>query len=164
MIRIGCISDTHGFIHERLIDFLKDVDEIWHAGDIGNLEVAAELEKIKPLRAVHGNIDSADIRNIYPAHQKFEIENMKVWLTHIGGYPGNYDRSIKQELISCIPDIFVCGHSHILKIMFDKRLNLLYLNPGAAGNSGLHQFITALKFRINEKKVTDMEVWELKRR
>lgn len=164
MIKIGCLSDTHGFLHERLLEFFSDVDEIWHAGDIGSSEAIEFLEGKKPLRAVHGNIDGSDVRKLVPAHQKFIVEDMKVWITHIGGYPGNYDRSIKVSLVSDPPDIFVCGHSHILKVIFDKKLNLLYLNPGAAGKSGFHNVMTALRFKIDKKEIYDMEVWEMQRR
>jgi uncharacterized protein len=163
MIKIGCLSDTHGFLHEKLIDFFSDVDEIWHAGDIGNISVADRLNKHKPLRAVYGNIDDGNIRRIYSAHEKFSVGLKKVWLTHIGGYPGNYDRMVRDALKSDSPDIFICGHSHILRVMFDKNLNLLYINPGAAGKSGFHSVMTALRFKIDGDRIFDMEVWEMKR-
>lgn len=157
------MSDTHGFLHEKLIGFFEDVDEIWHAGDIGDISVADRLRKHKPLRAVFGNIDGGDIRRVYSAHEKFTVGRKKVWLTHIGGYPGNYDRLVRESLKSDPPDIFVCGHSHILKVMFDKSLNLLYINPGAAGKSGFHKVMTALRFKIDGDRIFDMEVWEMKR-
>lgn len=163
MLRVGCLSDTHGFLHPRLLDFFRDVDEIWHAGDIGTNEVIFHLEKIKPLRAVYGNIDDAGIRKLFPAHQKFSVQNKKVWLTHIGGYPGNYDKLVKDVLNNDPPDIFICGHSHILKVIFDKKLNMLYVNPGAAGKAGFHEFMTAVRFKINEAEIFDLEVWEMKR-
>jgi uncharacterized protein len=164
MIKIGCLSDTHGFLHERLLEFFADVDEIWHAGDIGSPDLIKLLEERKPVRAVYGNIDGAEVRKFVPAHQRFMAEEMKVWMTHIGGYPGNYDRMVKDTLAEEPPDIFVCGHSHILKVMFDKKLNLLYINPGAAGRSGFHQAMTAMRFKIDQKVVSDLEVWEIKRR
>ena len=164
MIKIGCLSDTHGFLHERLLEFFSDVDEIWHAGDIGSSKLIEFLEEKKPLRAVYGNIDGSDVRKIVPANQTFMVEDRRVWITHIGGYPGNYDRSIKASIGSDPPDIFVCGHSHILRVIYDKNLNLLYLNPGAAGKSGFHNVMTALRFTIDKKEIYDMEVWEMQRR
>jgi uncharacterized protein len=164
MIKVGCLSDTHGFLHERLLEFFADVDEVWHAGDVGSSMVLESLKKIKTLRAVYGNIDGSEVRKIVPAHQRFVVEDMKVWITHIGGYPGNYDRSIKASLFADTPDIFICGHSHILRVMFDKKLNLLYLNPGASGKSGFHQVMTAVRFKIHHKEIFDMEVWEMQRR
>lgn len=163
MIKIGCLSDTHGYIHDKMLDFFGDVDEIWHAGDIGSVEVIERLSAIKPLRAVSGNIDSLDIRNLVPENIRFEAGGMQVWLTHIGGFPGNYDRLVKKSLIENPPGIFVCGHSHILKVIYDKTLKMLYLNPGAAGKSGFHNLMTALRFKINDKEISDMEVWEMKR-
>lgn len=164
MIKIGCLSDTHGFLNERLLAFFADVDEVWHAGDIGSTMVLETLERIKPVRAVYGNIDGSEVRKIAPMHQKFVVEDMKVWITHIGGYPGNYDRSIKASLLTNPPDIFVCGHSHILRVMFDKKLSLFYLNPGASGKSGFHKVMTAVRFKIHNHEISDMEVWEMQRR
>jgi len=164
MIRIGCISDTHGYLHDRLIDFFHEVDEIWHAGDIGSVEVLGRLSEFKPLRAVSGNIDGAELRSMVPENLRFDAEGLQVWLTHIGGYPGNYDRNVKKSFLENPPGIFVCGHSHILKVIFDRKLNMLYLNPGAAGKSGFHSHMTALRFKIDKKEVYDMDVWEMNRR
>jgi uncharacterized protein len=164
MIKIGCLSDTHGFLNERLLEFFAGVDEVWHAGDIGSSVVLESLERIKPVCAVYGNIDGADVRKIVPAHQKFVVEDMRVWITHIGGYPGNYDRSIKAAILADPPDIFICGHSHILRVMYDKKLNLLYINPGACGKSGFHKVMTAVRFKIHNREIFDMEVWEMQRR
>jgi len=163
MKRIGLLSDTHGFVHERLFRFFDGVDELWHAGDIGNIETADQLAAFKPLRAVYGNIDGQDLRVVYPAHQRFRCEETEVWLTHIGGYPGHYDRAVRPEIFAHPPNLFVCGHSHILKVIYDKKLNLLHLNPGAAGNYGFHKVCTALRFVIDGKEIRDMEIWELAR-
>jgi uncharacterized protein len=161
--KIGLISDTHGFINEKLIRFLADVDEIWHAGDIGSMEVADTLALFKPLRAVRGNIDGADVRSVYPKNQRFMCEDTDVWITHIGGYPGNYAREVIKELKSNPPGIFISGHSHILKIIYDRKLNLLHLNPGAAGTKGFHKVCTALRFLIDGKEIKEMEIWELQK-
>ncbi|MGM0649173.1 MAG: metallophosphoesterase family protein [Bacteroidota bacterium] len=160
MKRIGLLSDTHGFWDESYYDFLKDVDEIWHAGDIGNVEVSDRFEAFKPLRAVYGNIDSYDIRVRFPEHQRFEIEGLKVWVTHIGGYPGRYAPGVKPEIFKQTPGLFISGHSHILKVMSDKQLDLLHINPGAAGNSGLHKVRTVLRFIVDEGKVKELEIWQ----
>ena len=158
---IGLISDTHGWIHPRLFHFLEACDEIWHAGDIGNIETADALAALKPFKAVHGNIDDATVRRVYKENMHFMAEEMRIWLTHIGGSPGNYDRKVRDELRNNPPDIFICGHSHITRVMYDRKLNLLYLNPGAAGYKGFHKVMTALRFRIDGKQVHDMEVIEL---
>ncbi|MCD4792719.1 MAG: metallophosphatase family protein [Bacteroidales bacterium] len=163
MIKIGLLSDTHGHIDDKLLDFFKDVDEIWHAGDVGDISVIEKLEKIKPVRAVYGNIDGQDIRISYPEHNRFRIEETNVWITHIGGYPGRYDRKVKPEIFRNPPGIFISGHSHILKIIFDKGINCLHLNPGAFGKSGLHKVRTALRFEIDGKEIKKMEILEVKR-
>jgi uncharacterized protein len=163
MIRIGLLSDTHGTFDSKLSEFFKDVDEIWHAGDIGNLETADVIAKIKHFRAVHGNIDDHEVRVVYPMHQKFVCEKVKVWMTHIGGYPGHYAPEVKTGLFNDPPNLFVSGHSHILKVIFDKKLNLLHINPGAAGISGLHRVRTAVRFVIDGKNIKNLEVWEMKR-
>jgi uncharacterized protein len=162
-ITIGCLSDTHGFYDERLTVFLEACNEIWHAGDIGSMEVAEKLSAISPLRAVHGNIDNYGIRSVYPASHRFQCEKVDVWITHIGGYPGKYDHSVKELLISSPPGLFICGHSHILKVMNDDKLGLLHINPGAAGRSGIHKVQTAVRFMIEGKRISRLEILELKR-
>ena len=163
MKRIGLLSDTHGSIHPRLKVFFEKVDEIWHAGDIGNIETAEELAAIKPLKAVYGNIDGTEIRKSYPLHQRFLCEETDVWITHIGGYPGHYEQTVKPAIVNHPPDLFICGHSHILKVIYDQKLNFLHINPGAAGNKGFHKVCTAMRFVIDGKDIRDLEIWEMKR-
>jgi len=163
MKRIGLLSDTHGFLHERLFVFFEKADEIWHAGDFGSLELADQLAAFKPLKGVYGNIDGQDIRTVYPLHQRFMCENVDVWMTHIGGYPGHYERYVKPEIYRNPPKLFISGHSHILKVIYDKKLNFLHINPGAAGYKGFHQKCTAVRFVINGKNIQDLEVWEMDR-
>lgn len=163
MVKIGLLSDTHAFLSDNIFTFFDNVDEIWHAGDIGNIGVADKLAAFKPLRAVFGNIDGHDVRIVHPMHQKFIIENFKVWITHIGGYPGRYDNLIKAELFRSPPDIFICGHSHILKVIYDKKLNFLHINPGAFGLSGFHTVRTALRFTLDNKNIKDLEILEVKK-
>ncbi len=163
MTKIGLLSDTHGHIDEKLLDFFKDVNEIWHSGDIGDIAVIEKLEKIKPVRAVYGNIDGQDIRIRFPEHNRFRIEKTDVWITHIGGYPGKYDKRVKPEIYKNPPDIFISGHSHILKIIYDEKLNCLHINPGAYGKSGFHKVRTAVRFIIEKKDVKDLEILEVKR-
>ena len=160
MKRIGILSDTHGTLIPQLFDFFKDVDELWHAGDIGNIETAEQLEAIKPLRAVHGNIDDHIVRLQYPEDQFFQVEDVQVFMTHIGGYPDHYLSEIKALLKYKKPDLFVCGHSHILRVIYDKKLNLLHINPGAAGQSGFHKKITMIRLTIDGKEIKDMEIFE----
>ncbi len=161
MTKIGILSDTHTLLTDEIFKFFKDVDEIWHAGDIGNLEVADRLADFKPLRAVFGNIDGHEIRLIHPEHQRFSIEGLDIWMTHIGGYPGKYDIRIRKEIYNNPPDIFISGHSHILKVMNDKKLNLLHINPGAFGISGFHRVRTAVRLKLDNKNITDLEILEL---
>lgn len=161
MTRIGIISDTHSVLDERVFSFFESCDEIWHAGDVGAEEVLDRLEKFKPLRAVYGNIDSHKMRQRIPKEQLFYCEKVKVYMTHIGGYPGRYDGEALRQLKKHRPQLFVCGHSHILKVMFDKSLNTLCVNPGAAGNFGFHQMRTLLRFTIDGEEMKDMEVIEL---
>ena len=163
MIVIGLISDTHGFLDSRFLTHLQKCDEIWHAGDIGNLEIAEKLKEIAPLKAVFGNIDSHKIRLEFPENLRFMCERVDVFITHIGGYPGRYDKRVKEQLQSNSPTLFICGHSHILKVMNDKKLGILHMNPGAAGNSGLHKVKTMLRFKIDGKNISDLEVVELER-
>jgi putative phosphoesterase len=160
-MKIGLISDTHGWIHPRLFDHFAVCDEIWHAGDIGSIEIADKLASFKPLRAVSGNIDNALLRTTFTEHLIFNAEDVKVWITHIGGSPGNYHYKIKQEIYNNPPDLFICGHSHIAKVMFDKKAGFLYVNPGAAGYNGFHKFMTAIRFQIDGKNIHNMELIEL---
>lgn len=160
---IGLISDTHGFFDSPLMDFLKPVDEIWHAGDFGGLETARKIAAFKPLRGVYGNCDGQDLRFEYPQFQLFGCCGMKVLMTHIGGYPGRYDPRARALIDEHHPDIFVCGHSHILRVVNDRKRNMLVVNPGAAGVQGFHTVRTALRFHIDDGKIHDMEVYELDR-
>lgn len=161
MKRIGILSDTHTFLDERVLVHFKDCDEIWHLGDFGSVEVADKLLVFKPLRAVYGNIDGGVLRKMFPLHNRFMCEEVDVWLTHIGGYPGNYAKEVKAELMKNPPRLFVTGHSHILKVQFDKKLNLLHINPGAEGKYGFHQVRTIVRLVIDGKDIRDLEVIEL---
>lgn len=161
MKKILLLSDTHAHIDERILHYAKQADEIWHAGDIGVLAVTDQLRAIKPLRAVFGNIDNAEIRKEFPLHNRFMCEDIDVWITHIGGYPGKYSPAVKEEIKKNPPKLFISGHSHILKVMNDKSLNLLHMNPGAAGKQGFHQQRTMLRFKIDGKEIKDLEVIEL---
>jgi uncharacterized protein len=160
-MKIGLISDTHGWIHPRLYEHFKDVDEIWHAGDIGNIETADSLALFKPLKAVYGNIDGADVRKVYNEHLFFEAEKLRVWITHIGGTPGHYDKKVKPVIYDDPPGLFICGHSHIAKVMYDKQGGFLYMNPGAAGYNGFHKFMTAVRFSISSGMIKTLELIEL---
>ena len=161
MIRIGLMSDTHSFLDESVFRHFEQCDEIWHAGDFGNLQLAERLSGFKPLRGVYGNIDGKDIRTIYPEHLKFKCEEVNVWMTHIGGYPGKYNPKLKNEINQNPPDLFISGHSHILKVMYDQKLKCLHLNPGAAGKEGWHKVRTLLRFCISEEKIHTLEAIEL---
>lgn len=161
MKRIGLLSNTHGFLHSRLFHFFEKTDEIWHAGDFGNMETADKLTAFKPLKGVFGNIDGQDVRTVYPAHLRFRCEKTDVWITHIGGYPGRYERFVKPEIFTNPPDLFICGHSHILKVIFDPALDLLHINPGAAGYLGFHNVCTAIRFVIDGKEIRELEIWEI---
>jgi uncharacterized protein len=160
-MKIGLLSDTHGWIHPRLFDHFAGCDEIWHAGDIGNVETADKLAGFKPLKAVYGNIDDALIRRIYKENLIFMADEVKVWITHIGGTPGHYDRRVQHAINENPPDLFICGHSHIAKVMYDKKGGFLYVNPGAAGKNGFHKFMTAIRFQIDGKSIHDLELIEL---
>lgn len=164
MQTIGLLSDTHGWWDEKYATYFASCDEIWHAGDIGSADVALRLSAIHPLRAVCGNIDGYPVRQMYPKTLHFTVEDVSVMMTHIGGYPGRYEPAIRAELYETKPQLFVCGHSHILKVMFDKRLNCLCLNPGAAGKSGFHTVRTLMRFVINGADIRDMEIIELAKR
>ncbi len=164
-MKIGLLSDTHSYLDTKVFDHFSSCDEIWHAGDIGNIEVCDRLATFKPLIAVHGNIDDHNIRLAYPEDQLIEREGFKIYLTHIGGYPPKYNPRIKKKLNEIQPDIFVCGHSHILRVMSDPKINnLLYLNPGACGKHGFHQVKTLLRFDLNNRKISNMQVIELGKR
>jgi putative phosphoesterase len=161
MRKIGLLSDTHACWDEKFEKYFSECDEIWHAGDIGSEEVLNCLETIKPVRAVYGNIDGHIIRSKCPETLRFRIENVDVLLTHIGGYPGNYSPMIKRAIYDSPPKLFVCGHSHILKVIYDKKLQMLCINPGAAGKYGFHQVRTLVRFSIDGDKIGDLEVIEL---
>ena len=163
MKKILLLSDTHGYLDEHILKHVALADEVWHAGDIGGLEVTDTIQKLKPLRAVYGNIDDAKTRTVFPLHQKFYCEEVTVWITHIGGYPGKYHPDIREALKRNTPQLFICGHSHILKVMPDKKLNLIHMNPGAVGKHGLHRVRTMLRFEIDGKKIQNLEVIEIKR-
>lgn len=161
MKRIGLLSDTHGHWDERYAKHFAECDEVWHAGDIGSLELAERFEAFRPFRAVHGNIDGRDIRLRYPEIQRFTIEGADVLIKHIGGYPGNYDTSIRGTLYGCPPTLFISGHSHILKVMHDRHINTLHINPGAAGIHGFHKVRTLVRFTIDNGAFSNLEVIEL---
>lgn len=162
MLKIGLISDTHNYLDPQIKEYFSDRDEIWHAGDFGSIAIANELNKIAPVTGVYGNIDGQDIRSEFPLHQRFIKEGVDVWITHIGGIPGRYCIPIRDEMETNPPDIFICGHSHILKIARDQSLNkMLYINPGAAGKQGFQIYRTAVRFAINKGKLQDVEVINL---
>ena len=163
MKRIGLISDTHGFLDEKIFDHFKDCDEIWHAGDFGD-NVAKSLKEKKSLRGVFGNIDEQEIRNEFPVQQVFMCEDVKVMIRHIGGSPPRYNPATKKELALHKPQLFISGHSHILKVMFDEKINCLHMNPGAAGRHGWHKMRTIIRFVIDGKEMKDCEVIELGKR
>lgn len=160
-MKIAILSDTHNHIDDTIISYLNDVDEIWHAGDIGTLALLDRLKSLKKVRAVYGNIDGRDIRMETQEDLRFFIEDMDIWMTHIGGYPGKYDKSIVSSLRANPPDVFICGHSHICRILPDNKLNMLYINPGAAGKYGFHAVRTMILMEIKEKRITDLKVVEL---
>ncbi len=160
MKRIGILSDTHTYVHPEMERIFSACDEIWHAGDFGNMETVAALQAMKPLRGVYGNVDSQEIRAVFPRVARFFCEEVDVLITHIGGYPGRYESGILEIMKVKPPDLFISGHSHILKVMPDKRFNLLHINPGAAGKQGLHHKITFVRFVIDGKTIQDLEVVE----
>lgn len=164
MKKIGLLSDTHGYLDPKIFDYFKDVDEVWHAGDIGSLEVIDELRKFKPFRGVFGNIDDYQIRKEVPEFNRFWIEDVEVLITHIAGRPGKYANPAYEELEKKAPQLFVCGHSHILLVQHDKRYNMLWMNPGACGYKGFHQVKTLLRFEINGKKIENLEAIEIGKR
>jgi putative phosphoesterase len=161
MKKILLLSDTHSHIDDTILKYVKLADEVWHAGDIGDLKVTDTIKKLKPLRAVFGNIDNHEARLEFPLNNRFLCEGVDVLITHIGGYPGKYSSAIREEISQNPPKLFICGHSHILKVMFDKKLNCLHMNPGAAGISGFHQKRTMLRFEIDGDKIQSLEVIEI---
>ncbi|GAA4960774.1 metallophosphoesterase family protein [Algibacter aquimarinus] len=164
MTKILLLSDTHSYINEDILKYVKQADEVWHAGDIGDLKVTDAIKALKPLRAVYGNIDDAKIRMEFPEHNRFLCESVDVWITHIGGYPPKYNLRVSEAIKQNPPKLFICGHSHILKVMPDKKLNLLHMNPGAAGKHGFHKIRTMLRFTIDGKKIDNLEVIEFEKR
>jgi putative phosphoesterase len=164
-MKIGLLSDTHSYLDPKIPGYFKDCDEIWHAGDIGEISVVNKLEKIRPLRAVFGNIDDKEMQIRFPEDLWFECEGLTIWITHIGGAPPNYNPRIKKILTQRIPDVFICGHSHILRVKKDPGYkNMIYINPGAAGNQGFHHIKTIMRFEINAKEIRNLEVIELGKR
>ena len=161
MIRIGLLSDTHNYLEPKAIKYLQQCDQIWHAGDIGTISICKQLEELKPLVAVYGNIDGQDIRKVYPEVQRFMCEEVKILMTHIGGYPGRYNQEAKQLIRETAPQLFICGHSHILKVQFDQENKLLFINPGAAGIHGFHKVKTLVRFTIDKQNIKELEVIEL---
>ena len=163
MKKILLLSDTHGYIDDTIIKYVKQADEVWHAGDIGDLKVTDAIKKHKPLRAVYGNIDGNQARAEFTEHNRFKCEGIDIWITHIGGYPYRYDKRISEDIKKKPPKLFICGHSHILKVMHDKKLDLLFMNPGAIGKHGFHKVRTMLRFIIDGQNIKDLEVIEFKR-
>lgn len=164
MTKIGLISDTHGYLDNTVYEYFKNCDQIWHAGDFGTIELSDELSNFKPLRGVYGNIDGQDVRIVHPRHQRFKCEDLDVYMIHIGGYPGRYSQDVRKYLYQNPPDLFISGHSHILKIMPDKKLGLIHMNPGAAGQYGFHKVRTLIRFDVHGKKLENVQVIELGQR
>jgi putative phosphoesterase len=164
MKKILLLSDTHSYIDDIILKYVSQADEVWHAGDVGDLAVTDAIQKEKPLRAVYGNIDSDKARMEFPLNNRFMCEGVNVWITHIGGYPGKYNTAVRQEINKNPPKLFICGHSHILKVQFDQKLNLLHMNPGAAGVHGFHQVRTMLRFEVDGDKIQQLEVIEIGKR
>lgn len=161
MTRIGLISDTHNYLDPNVLGHFKDCDQIWHAGDFGTASLADQLESFKPFRGVYGNIDGYDIKSVYPEQQVFMCENVKVMMRHIGGYPPKYNPETKKELLIHKPQLFISGHSHLLKIIYDDSLHCLHINPGASGKHGWHKMRTLVRFTIDDKNIRDCQVIEL---
>lgn len=164
MKKILLLSDTHSHIDDQILKHVKNADEVWHAGDIGDLSVTDTIQELKPLRGVYGNIDNDKARMEFPEHNRFMCEGVDVWITHIGGYPNKYNVRVREEIQKNPPKLFICGHSHILKVMFDKKLGLLHMNPGACGKHGFHKVRTMLRFVIDGEKIKDLEIIELANR
>ena len=163
MKKILLISDTHGYIDDKILSYCKLADEVWHAGDIGSIEVVDKIKQLKPFKGVYGNIDNHLIRNEFPIDQRFSCENIEVWITHIGGYPSRYSKRISDRLKSEKVDLFICGHSHILRVMNDKKHDLLYINPGSIGKHGFHNKRTMVRFEIDRKRIENLEIIEFNR-
>ena len=165
MVKIGLISDTHSYLDDAVFKHFENCDELWHAGDFGSMEVIEQLQAFKPLKGVYGNIDGKEIRDIFPENLRFKCEGVDVWMTHIGGYPGTYIPRVKKILDRQPPQIFICGHSHILKVVRDPAYyNMLVINPGAAGIQGFHQVKTLIRFTLDSGKITNMEAIEMGKR
>jgi uncharacterized protein len=164
MTRIGLISDTHNYLDEAVFRHFEQCDEIWHAGDFGTSSVSDKLKAFKPLKGVYGNIDGYDIRSQFPEKLQWKCEDVEVFMTHIGGYPGRYAPAVKDEFKKNVPQLFICGHSHILKIMYDQKFQCLHINPGAAGNQGWHKVRTLVRFSIDGREIKDCQVIELGKR
>jgi len=160
-MKIGLLSDTHGWIHPRIFDFFENCDEIWHAGDIGNIETADKLNSFRPLRAVYGNCDDTKVQQAYRKNLRFTVEEVDVFITHIGGAHGRYEQEVAKELSKNPPALFICGHSHIALVEYDDKYKFLHINPGAAGYMGFHKMMTAIRFSIEGKNITDLELIEL---
>lgn len=160
-MKIGLISDTHSYLDDAVFKHFDKCDEIWHAGDFGTLELADQLAAFKPFKGVYGNIDGPEIRQVYPEHQRFKCEDVDVWMTHIGGYPDRYSSFVKPEIYNNPPQLFISGHSHILKVIYDKKISCLHLNPGAAGKQGWQKVRTLLRFSITDARIHEMELIEL---
>ena len=160
-MEIGLLSDTHGWLHPRISHHLKGVDEIWHAGDLGHVDLISQLEQWAPVRGVFGNIDGTDVRKKWPLWQDFTLMGKRIWMTHIGGYPGKYTAEVRQRLQIAPPDVFICGHSHIVKVMKDPKYGHLHVNPGAAGHHGWHSVMTLVRFSLNENGISNFKLIEL---
>ena len=160
-MKILLLSDTHSYIDDRILHYASEADEVWHCGDFGNLAVIEALQAVKPLRGVYGNIDGIEIRHQFPEVNRFACEGVEVLMIHIGGYPNKYSPLAKQEILTCPPKLFISGHSHILKAMYDEKLHLLHLNPGACGKVGWHKVRTMMRFSIIGKEIRDLEIIEL---
>jgi len=161
MTRIGLLSDTHGYLDDAVFKHFEQCDEVWHGGDFGTMAIAESLKAFKPLKGVYGNIDGYDVRSVYPEKLVWNCEAVTVYMTHIGGYPNRYATGIKQELLNNKAKLFIAGHSHILKVIYDDKINCLHMNPGAAGKQGWHKVRTLLRFTIDGSNIKDCEVIEL---
>lgn len=163
-MQVGLLSDSHGFLDEAIFTYFAQCDEVWHAGDFGAAEVLDRLKAFKPVRGVFGNIDGAEIRAELPQDLEWQCEGVRVFMTHIGGYPGSYDQRAKRELVQRKPDLYICGHSHIARVMRDPKLKLLHMNPGACGRIGWHQQRTIMRFTVEGNRVANVELIELGKR
>ncbi|GLB54021.1 phosphoesterase [Neptunitalea chrysea] len=161
MTRILLLSDTHSYIDDTILKYVKAADEVWHAGDIGDISVTDQIKKLTPLKGVYGNIDNHVIRAEFPENNRFFCEGVDVWITHIGGYPNKYDMRVRSEIQTNPPKLFICGHSHILKVIYDKKLQLLHMNPGACGKHGFQKIRTMLRFEIDKEEIKNLEIIEL---